>query len=135
MIDVSVKESESKNLKFEDGDGLTFLDTEFWLNWIGSGTKKGKWAMKFWKNDYDTVEPHPEVSTSGESSNPAIDDGVPKINREESRFRFPMSAKESFKAAVFRIYRKWDGRLSFCWRHGKRILGGLWVSKSESFCF
>jgi len=126
VIDVSVKESESKNLKFEDGDGLTFFDTEFWLNWIGSGTKKGKWAMKFWKNDYDTVEPHPEVSTGGESSNPAIEDGVPKINKEESRFRFSMSAKESFKAAVFRIYRKWDGRLSFCWRHGKRILGGLW---------
>ncbi|KAI8556823.1 hypothetical protein RHMOL_Rhmol05G0285500 [Rhododendron molle] len=126
VIDVSVKESESKNLKVEDGDELTFFATEFWLNWIGSSTKKGKLAMKSWKSDYDIVEPHAEVCTSGESSNPAVDDGVPKINKEESRFRFPISAKESFKAVVFRICRKWDGRLSFCWRHGKRILRGLW---------
>ena len=127
-IDVPIKETQPEDLKVEDGDGLTILAAKFWLNWIGSGTKSGKLGFKFWKTDNEILEPLPEISSSGESSKPAVNDAVPKINKEESRFRFPLSAKESFKAVINRICRKWYGRLSFCWRHAKRILGGLWVS-------
>ncbi|XP_057482195.1 membralin-like protein At1g60995 [Actinidia eriantha] len=125
-IDVPIKETQSEDLKVEDGDGLKILAAKFWLNWIGSGTKKGKLGFKFWKTDNEILEPLPEISSSGESSKPAVNDAVPKINKEESRFRFPLSAKDSFKAVINRICRKWYGRLSFCWRHVKRILGGLW---------
>ncbi|KAL6965972.1 hypothetical protein U1Q18_047463 [Sarracenia purpurea var. burkii] len=128
VIAVPVKEIETENLEIEDGDedGLTFLAAKFWLNWIGSGTKKGKFVIKFWKTDNEILELQPEISTSGEDSKPAADDAVSKINKDEPRFRFPISAKESFKAAIIYICRKWYGRLSFCWRHAKRILGALW---------
>ncbi|KAL7247922.1 hypothetical protein ACSBR2_002764 [Camellia fascicularis] len=126
VIDVPVKETKTENLKVEDGDGLIFLAAKSLVNWIGSSAKKDKLTFKFWKINHEHLESQPEISTSSESSKPDVDDVVLKINKEESRFRFPLLAKESFKAAIVRICRKWHGRLSFCWRHAKRILGGLW---------
>ncbi|XAR51068.1 hypothetical protein NMG60_11005596 [Bertholletia excelsa] len=125
-IDVPGKERETESLKVEYGDGLTFLVRNFWLNWISSGSKKGKVTLKFWKTENELRETQPEISSRDESFKPAVDDVIPKISKEESRFRFPISAKESFKAVIIRICRKWYGRLSFCWRHVKRILGALW---------
>ncbi|XP_052186267.1 membralin-like protein At1g60995 [Diospyros lotus] len=126
VLDVPSKENDLEKAKAEDKDQLTFLAAKLWLNWIGSGAKKGKLAFKFWMTDNEELEPQPEISSSSSISKPAVDGAAPKINKEESRFRFPISAKESFKATINRIFRKWNGRISFCWRHAKQILGGLW---------
>ncbi|KAA8517899.1 hypothetical protein F0562_015373 [Nyssa sinensis] len=122
------KETESAILKMEnvDGDESTFLAAKVWLNWIASGARRGKLVLKSWRTDNEHVEPQPEISTTRESPKPAVDATVLKINKEELRSRFPISAKESFKAEIFRICRKWHWRLSFVWRHAKRILGSLW---------
>ncbi|XP_059624507.1 membralin-like protein At1g60995 isoform X2 [Cornus florida] len=109
-----------------DEDGSTFLAAKYWLNWIGSGARRGKVAPKIWKTDNELLETQAEISTSSEISKSTVDDAVLKINKEESSSRFPISAKESFKAAIIHICRKWYGRLSFLWRHAKRILGSLW---------
>lgn len=108
-----------------DGDGLTFLAAKFWLNWISSGARRGKLALKFWKSDTEHLEP------LAESSKQAVDDAVIKIDKDEPKSSFPLSAKESFKAALVHFCRKWYRRLSFFWRHALQILGSfrkLWVS-------
>ncbi|MBA0782115.1 hypothetical protein Gotri_002979 [Gossypium trilobum] len=108
-----------------DDDGLMFLDAEFWLNWFGSGARKGKLALKFWKTDDDFIEKQAECSTNGESSKPTIDDAALKIEKEETRNGFYLSAKQTFKAAFVHFGKKWYRRLSFVWRHGIRIFGSF----------
>ncbi|XP_052485065.1 membralin-like protein At1g60995 isoform X2 [Gossypium raimondii] len=108
-----------------DDDGLMFLDAEFWLNWFGSGARKGKLALKFWKTDDEFIEKQAECSTNGESSKPTIDDAALKIEKEETRNGFYLSAKQTFKAAFVHFGKKWYRRLSFVWRHGIRIFGSF----------
>lgn len=115
-----------------DDDGLMFLDAEFWLNWFSSGARKGKLALKFWKTDDEFIEKQAEYSTNGESSKPTIDDAALKIEKEETRNGFYLSAKQTFKAAFVHFGKKWYRRLSFVWRHGIQIFGSfqkLWVSE------
>lgn len=131
-MNTPVKETAALHLKLADvnEEGLNFLDAKFWLNWISSGARRGKSTFKFWNSDNENFESQPDTSTRSEGFKPAVDDAVLKINKDESRSRFPLSAKESFRAAIFHLSRKWYGRLSFLWRHAKKILGSLWVSKS-----
>ncbi|XP_024185374.1 membralin-like protein At1g60995 isoform X2 [Rosa chinensis] len=61
-----------------------------------------------------------------DSCMPNVDDAVMKTEIEESRSSFPLSAKETFKAALFHFSNKWHRRLSFLWKHGTHIVGSLW---------
>lgn len=105
-------------------DESTSLGAQFWSNWVSSSGRSGKSALKFWKSDNELLESQPETSTSSDN----VEDTFRKTKKDESRSKFPLSAKESLKAAIFRIIRKWHGRFSFLWKHSTRILGSLWVS-------
>lgn len=110
---------------------MTFLAAKVWLNWIVSCARKGKLALKFWKSDTEHLEPQAESSSNSKISKPAVDNAVLKIDKVEPWASFPVTAKESFKAALVHFYRKWYRRLSFFWRHALQILGNfqkLWVS-------
>nr|XP_043637657.1 membralin-like protein At1g60995 [Erigeron canadensis] len=117
------KETEANDQKVADQnvDGTTFLDAQFWSNWVSSSGRSGKSALKFWKSDNELLASQPDSSTSSDS-----EDTYRKTMKDESRSRFPTSAKESLKAAILHIVQKWRGRLSFVWRHSTRILGSLW---------
>ncbi|KAA3468073.1 membralin-like isoform X1 [Gossypium australe] len=78
-------------------EGLMFLDAKFWLNWFDSGARKGKSAWNV----------------------------VAKINNEETRNGFTLSAKQTFKAAVVHFGKKWYRRLSFIWRHAVQIFASF----------
>ncbi|XWS67935.1 hypothetical protein CRYUN_Cryun04dG0047600 [Craigia yunnanensis] len=106
-------------------DGLMFLAAKFWLNSFGSSARRGKLALKFWKTDGELIEQQAESSTDCESSKPTIDDVVVKIEKEETRNGFSLSAKQTFKAAVVHFGKKWYRRLSFIWRHAIQIFGSF----------
>ena len=114
-----------------NGDELTFLASKFWWNWIGSGTRRGKLVFRFWKTDTEILEHQAETSTSSQNSRPVVEDAVVKINKEEPRNSFALSAKETLKAAIIHFGKKWYRRISFIWRHTIQIIGNfqkLWVS-------
>ncbi|KAK6915824.1 LOW QUALITY PROTEIN: Membralin, partial [Dillenia turbinata] len=108
-----------------DGDALTFLAAKFWLNWIDSGARRGKMTLKFWKSDNELSELQTESFTDSRSSKLATDDTTIKSDREDSRTAFPMSAKESVKAAIIHFCKKWFRRLSFIWRHLTQLLRSI----------
>ncbi|KAI3790726.1 hypothetical protein L2E82_03981 [Cichorium intybus] len=119
------KEPESDNdLKVAEKnvDESAFVDAQFWSTWVSSSSSSGKSPLKFWKSDNELLESQSETSTSSDK----VEDTFRKTKKDESRSRFPMSAKESLKAAIFRVIKKWHGRFSFLWRHSTRILGSLW---------
>lgn len=128
-MDAPKRETENAILKATnvDGDGLPLFGTKSWLTWISSGAKMGKSPLKFWSTDNDVIESQQEASVSSESFKTAADDMVVKKIKDGSRGRFFLSPKESTKAAIVHLGRKWHGRISFFWRLAKRILGGLWV--------
>ncbi|KAJ4832582.1 hypothetical protein Tsubulata_030783 [Turnera subulata] len=106
-------------------EGLTFSDAKFWFNWMGSGAKKGKLAIKFGKTDTEYMEqPHDSQTCSG-ISKPVIDDAVSKTDKVESRSSFSLSAKETLKAAMNHFGKKWHRRLLFIWRHAMQIVRGF----------
>ncbi|KAL7601690.1 hypothetical protein Lser_V15G23177 [Lactuca serriola] len=118
------KETESNDLKVaeQNVDKSNFEDAQFWSTWVSSSSRSGKSPLKFWKSDNELLESQSETSTNTEN----VEDTFRKPKKDESRSRFLMSAKESLKAAIFRVLRKWHGRLSFFWRHSTRILGSIW---------
>lgn len=137
VIDVPDMETVTDKLELAnvDGDGLTFLAAKFWVNWIGSGARRGKIVWKLWKTDTELIENQAEPSMSSQISKPMVDDAV-KIDKEERRGSFPLSARETFRAAVFHFGKKWYKRLLFIWRHTMQVLRSfwkLWVSKSRTF--
>ncbi|OAY39832.1 membralin-like protein At1g60995 isoform X1 [Manihot esculenta] len=103
-----------------DEDGLTYLAPKLWMNWIGSSAKKGKLALKFWKTDSELLEHQPGSSPSSDSSAPV--DDVARIDKVETRSSFPVSAKETFKAAIVHFGKKWHRRLSFIWRYAVQLI-------------
>lgn len=111
---------------------LNILDFRFWLNWIISGARRSKSALKMWKFDIEMFESQPDTSTSSEGLKP-VDDDVNKVDNDESRNKLSLLTKETFRTAMVHIGRKWYGRLSFFWRHAKRFLGVFWVSRSGKF--
>lgn len=117
-------------------DELTYLASKFWWNWIGSGAKRGKLPFKFWKTDTESLEHQAETSTSSQNSRPGVEDAVIKIDKEEPRNSFTLSAKETLKAAIVHFGKKWYRRISFIWRHTMQIIGSfqkLWVSRNLLF--
>ncbi|XP_048317807.2 membralin-like protein At1g60995 [Ziziphus jujuba] len=117
MTDALETESAMDKLEVSnvDGDGMTFSVAKFWLNWIRSNARRGKLALKFWKSDTE----HERQSDSSTNSH---DDTVIKTDKEETRGSFPLSAKETFKAAFLHFGKKWYRRISFIWRHAVQIV-------------
>ncbi|KDP38854.1 hypothetical protein JCGZ_05011 [Jatropha curcas] len=124
IVDVPCVESLPDELELSNviEDGLTFLAPTFWLNWIGSSARKGKLVLKFWKTDSEHLEHQTGSSTNGESSKPIFDDVAAKTDKIDTRNSFPVSAKETFKAAMVHFGKKWHRRLSFIWKHSVQIM-------------
>lgn len=120
-VDNAINELEVSDM---DADGLTFSAANFWLNWIRSNARKGKLALKFWRTDMEPVEHQAESSVSSQSFKPT-DSAASKIDKEEARNSFPLSAKEAFKSAIIHFGKKWYRRLSFVWRHAMQVLGNF----------
>ncbi|CAK7357041.1 unnamed protein product [Dovyalis caffra] len=98
----------------DQGDGGDiFLAAKLWFNWIGSGARKGKLDFKFWK----TTDPDNVPAAAAAAAT--------KTDKLDTRNSFPISAKETVKAAVIHFGKKWHRRLSFIWRHVKQILRGF----------
>lgn len=115
-----------------DGDGLPSSAEKIWLSWIASSTRRGKLTLKFWKSDNELLEHQADSSTNIQVSKPKIDGIVSKVDKEEPRSSFPLSARETFKAALVHFGKKWYRRISFVWRHLMQIIGSfskLWVSR------
>lgn len=119
--------AESEEPNNADGDNSPHLASDSWLSWISSDAKMLKSRLEFWKTDNDVLESQREISISSERLKPASDDVIMKVSKDVPRSRFFVSPKESLRAAIFHIGRKWHGRLSFFLRLASRILGGLWV--------
>ncbi|PPD66792.1 hypothetical protein GOBAR_DD36333 [Gossypium barbadense] len=115
----------SSELSGIDSNEVQLIQIKFWLNWFDSGARKGKSAWKFWNTDGDLIKQHAESSTNGEISKPNIDSVVAKIDNEETRNGFSLSAKQTFKAAVVHFGKKWYRRLSFIWRHAVQIFASF----------
>lgn len=96
-----------------DGGG-PFLAAKMWFNWIGSGARKGKLDFEFWKTT--DVEHHQQDNTESSAA---------KTDKLDTRSSFPISAKETIKAAINHFGKKWHRRLSFIWRLAKQILRGF----------
>ncbi|KAF8013971.1 hypothetical protein BT93_I1744 [Corymbia citriodora subsp. variegata] len=109
-----------------DGKGLTLPAAKYWLNWIVSGVRQGKLVLKFWKTDNELSGHQAETFPSSQISKSADDEAIGRTDKEESRYSFPLSAKETFKAAFAHFGRKWYRRLSFLWRLVKQIVGSFW---------
>ncbi|XP_030510328.1 membralin-like protein At1g60995 isoform X1 [Cannabis sativa] len=100
-----------------DEDGLTYAA-------VKSGARRGKLTPKFLKTDNELHEHQADGSVNSHSSDLIIDDVV-KSDKEEPRSRFPLSARETFKAAVIHFGKKWYRRISFLWKHLTKILGSI----------
>ncbi|KAK4254416.1 hypothetical protein QN277_009802 [Acacia crassicarpa] len=108
-----------------NGDGMAFLAAKFWLNWIGSGHWRGKSVFKFWKTDAEFLDHQAEISMSSQNPKAVVVDTVVKVDKEESRNSFSLSAKESLKAAIVHFGKKWYKGISFVWRLLKKMLGSF----------
>ncbi|GAU24355.1 hypothetical protein TSUD_390640 [Trifolium subterraneum] len=106
-------------------ESTLFLGSMYLWNWIGSGARRGKLAFKFWKTDTEFLEHQAETSTSNQNSRPVVEDAVIKIDKEEARSSFTLSAKETLKAAIIHFGKKWYRRISFIWRHTMQIIGSF----------
>lgn len=128
VISVPDKETNNGNqeVSHADADGPTLLSARLWLDWISHGAGRGNSLLKFWKNHDDALESQADGSAGSDDSLTPTDD-VLKTNKDGSRGRFYISPKESVKAALVLLGRKWYRRISLVWRFAKRILGGLWV--------
>lgn len=125
--DVSGGETVRESLEVaNDEDELTFLAAKFWLNWFGSGARRGKLAPKLWKSDTEILEHQTENTGVDQCSKAAVDDTVIKLEKEELHISFLISVKETFKAAIVHFGRRWNRRILFICRHTKQILTSLW---------
>lgn len=117
--------TESEESTTLDKDGSPHLAANSWLSWISPDAMMVKSRLD--KTDNNVLESQRDISISSERFKPASDDAIMKVSNDVPRSRFFVSPKESLRAAIFHIGRKWHGRLSFFLRLARRILGGLWV--------
>lgn len=109
-----------------DGNRLTLLAAKYWVNWIVSGVRRGKLVLKFWKTDNEVSDHQAETFPSSQNSKLTDDEAIGRTDKEGSRNSFPLSAKETFRAAIAHLGRKWWRRLSFIWTLVKQIVGSFW---------
>ncbi|KAL3633186.1 hypothetical protein CASFOL_022948 [Castilleja foliolosa] len=126
--DVHDKETDSEIEKptnvHEDGSHHSAANS--WLSWISSDTRMMKSPLDVWRTDNDDLVSQREVSISRERLNPSSKDVTVKAVKDVPRSSFLISPKESLRAAIIHIGKKWHGRLSYFLILASRILGGLW---------
>ncbi|XP_074307937.1 membralin-like protein At1g60995 [Silene latifolia] len=105
------------------GDLNLFAVTD-WFNWVASGARRGKLSFKFWKTYDEFFEAQSENTIDGRVSKLASHDV--RADREEPNDFFSLFTKQPVKAVFLHFFRKWHRRLSFVWKHVKRLLGSLW---------
>ena len=112
-----------------DGDALTFFAAKFWLNWIGSGVRRGKLALK---TDTEVQDQQTDSSTNSPNTMVTLDDAVVKNEIKERHSNFLLLMKETVKAALTYFNKLWKMRprlLSVLRKHGTHVIGNLWVSR------
>ncbi|EYU31215.1 hypothetical protein ABFS82_08G244300 [Erythranthe guttata] len=105
-----------------DEDGSPHSASKLGFSWIIPDMKRVKSPLEFWKTENDVLESEREGSINSERFKPSSDDVTGKAAKDTSFY----SPRESLRAAIIHIGKKWHGRLSFFLRLARRILGGLW---------
>lgn len=106
--------------------GLALLAAKSWFNWIVSAVRREKLVLKVWKNDNELFEDHSETFLSNENSKSTPDEPSTGTDKEERRYKFSWSAKETLKVAIAHFGRKWYRRLLFMGKLVKQIAGSFW---------
>jgi hypothetical protein len=102
-----------------DGDRFNILASKFWSTWVGSGARRSKLMFRAWKGDKE-FEPQSEngADTTVTNTVPGVSDFKAA---GEGSVHHPLSAKESFKAALTYLFRKWYHRVASFWRNTKQL--------------
>ncbi|AQK64020.1 hypothetical protein ZEAMMB73_Zm00001d013620 [Zea mays] len=93
-----------------NGDKFNILASKFWSTWVGPGARRSKLMFRTQsENTADTtvtttIPGLPDLKAAGEGS-----------------VHHPLSAKESFKAAVTFLFRKWYLRAVSFWKNIKQL--------------
>ncbi|KAL6518437.1 hypothetical protein OROGR_018939 [Orobanche gracilis] len=126
-IDVHDAEADSEIQKPTnvDEDGSSKFDAESWLSWIKSDIRRVKSSLEVRRGDNDVLVSQREASFSNEKFKSTSDDIAVKASKNVPRSSFFVSPKESLRAAIVHICKKWHGRLSSVLRPTKLIIGGL----------
>ncbi|KAG8061994.1 hypothetical protein GUJ93_ZPchr0003g18134 [Zizania palustris] len=103
-----------------NGDKLNILASKFWSTWVSPGARRSKIMFRTWKGDKE-FEPQPENVVDTTVTTPTSGVSDLKATDEGSAFH-PLSAKESFKAAVLHFFRKRYFRVVSFWRNMKQLL-------------
>ncbi|KAL5977214.1 hypothetical protein ACLOJK_021556 [Asimina triloba] len=103
-------------LKDMDGDGMTVSAVKFWSNWIVSGVKRGKPIFKYWKNDKEYLELQGEIAVEQGGSEKVLDGSEVVVDSDAQQINFPLSSKESVRAAVLHFFSKFHMLFSSFWR-------------------
>ncbi|XP_057848312.2 membralin-like protein At1g60995 isoform X2 [Cryptomeria japonica] len=107
-----------------DGEGLTFMATKFWLNWLGSGARRNKVIDKSSKNDKNSLDSPFENSPAGAIHSPSgkkteIPDSA-KVERS-----FLMYGRDSIRGAVYKILSKWYRNISAIYKRVKHLVSSV----------
>ncbi|CAM8904185.1 unnamed protein product [Rhodiola kirilowii] len=94
------------------------------LNWIRSNVRRSKIASKLLKTDGEHHENVADGTVSSECRRSAAE-SIGNKDAEYFSSGFPMTARESIKAAIRHFFTKWFRRLSFLWRIVRYILKGF----------
>ncbi|XP_027362182.1 membralin-like protein At1g60995 isoform X4 [Abrus precatorius] len=81
--------------------------------------------MEVSDTDTEFLEHQAETCTINQNTRPVVEDSVIKIDKDEPRNSFTLSAKETLKAAIIHFGKKWYRRISFIWRHTMQIMGSF----------
>ena len=101
-----------------NGDKFNILASKFWSTWVGPGAKRSKIIFRSWNGEKE-FEPQSEDEAD---SIVTIIPGVPELKTTgEASVHHPLSAKESFKAAVTYLFRKWYSRVILFWSNIKQV--------------
>lgn len=92
--------SETSKVPEMNGDGITIFSPKFWLNWLGSGSRKSKFIFKSWKNEKEFLEPQMEKAFGSSIGVSAYDSEV-KAEAKDVHIEQPLSVREAFKEALF----------------------------------
>lgn len=102
-----------------NGDKFNILASKFWSTWVGPGARRSKLMFRSWKGD---KEFDPQSENAADTTVTTSIPGVPDLKAAgEGSVHYPLSAKESFKAAVTYLFRKWYFRAVSFWRNIKQL--------------
>ncbi|CAD6206041.1 unnamed protein product [Miscanthus lutarioriparius] len=102
-----------------NGDKFNILASKFWSTWVGPGARRSKLMFRTWKGD---KEFEPQSENTADTTVTTTIPGLPDLKAAgEGSVHHPLSAKESFKAAVTYLFRKWYHRAVSFWKNIKQL--------------